>query len=146
MEIGVASRANVEQVFGKPSWEGPAEKEPVDEDGPDAILLEYKEVGGFTGGTTLVLDAQTGKVKAISLYPQKPLPLEKLIRQYGERYIERESALGPCPTVEELRAFRPPEEREYPIFLVYPQRGMYLSVEKNKVVSQISYLDKCGDY
>jgi hypothetical protein len=142
--LGKSKKANVARTFGKPVWSG----HPEDEfDHPVASLLsyEYENVGGFEGRTVVMMNRRTGVVESISLSVsyQKPLPLGKALEKYGSDYIERESALGPCPTAKEIRNFKPPAKREYPVFFVYPQKGMYISVEQGNNVREITYMLRC---
>jgi hypothetical protein len=144
-KLGKSTKADVERAFGKPVWSGhPIYEEPEGEV-KDELLYEYENVGGFDGRTSVYLDARRGVVKAISLYPnyQKPLSFNDAIAQYGNEYTERGSKLGPCPTAKELRGYKPQHGREYPIFLVYPQRGMYVSIDRDNKVQEIGYLLRC---
>ena len=145
LELGKATRADVERAFGRPVWSGhPIYEEPEGEVG-DEFLYEYENVGGFDGRTSVYLNARSGVVRAISLYPnhRRPLSFNDAVARYGKEYIERGSDLGPCPTAEELRGYKPPGRREYPIFLVYPESGMYVSVGPNNQVQEVSYLLRC---
>lgn len=142
--LGESKKADVARTFGKPVWSGHPEDE-LDNPVESLLSYEYENVGGFEGRTAVIMNRRTGVVESISLSVsyQKPLPLDKALAQYGRDYIERESALGPCPTAKELRNFKRPAEREYPIFLVYPHKGMYISVERDNNVREIVYLLRC---
>lgn len=142
LTLGKSMKIDVERRFGKPIWSGAPEEKLTDDPSEDELLYEYENVGGVKGRTTVVLGERTGVVKAIDIYPQQ-LSMKKVIEQYGKEYIERESSLGPCPSEDEIRNFRPLREREYPIFLVYPQLGMYISVQKDGTVLEIGYLVSC---
>ncbi len=139
-----STKADAERIFGKPVWSGHPEDE---RDNPVKSLISYKyeNVGGFEGRTVIWTKARTGVITDILLYPseQKPIPIEKVGEKYGTDYIELESGLGPCPTPKEIRKYKPPIRREYPIFFVYPRKGMIVSVAANNKVQEISYLSKC---
>ena len=145
LKLGKSTKADVERAFGKPVWSGhPIYEEPEGEV-EDELLYEYENVGGFNGRTSVYLDARSGVVKAISLYPnyQRPISLEQTIEKYGRGYIERRSKLGPCPTPKEERLYGGAKEREYPAFLVYPQKGLYVSVNRDNRVQEIGFLVRC---
>jgi hypothetical protein len=145
MTLGKSTKADVERTFGKPIWSGhPIYEESVGQV-KDEILYEYENVGGFYGQTSVHLDVRSGVIKAITLYPnnQEPITLEEAIKLYGGGYIERDSRLGPCPTSKELRNYKQQQKREYPVSLVYPHKGMYVSVDRDNKVGHISYLVRC---
>jgi hypothetical protein len=145
LKLGKSTKADVERAFGKPVWSGhPIYNEPEGEV-KDELLYEYQNVGGFDGRTSVYLDARSSAVKAISLYPdyRRPISLEQAVEKYGGGYIERGSKLGPCPTPKEVRVYGGDKEREYPIFLVYPQKGLYVSIDRDKRVQEIGLLVRC---
>jgi hypothetical protein len=145
MTLGKSTRADIERAFGKPIWSGPPIYEEPEGEVKDEILYEYENVGGFYGRTSVYLDVRSGVIKAITLYPnyQRPITLEEAIKLYGGGYIERESGLGPCPTSKELRNYKQKQEREYPVSLIYPHKGMYVSVDRDNKVNHICYLARC---
>ena len=144
LKLGRSKKADVERAFGKPAWSGHPEDE---KDNPVASLLsyEYENVGGFEGRTVVIMDKRTGVVRDILLYPpdRKPLPLKLVIEKFGKDYIERDSDLGPCPTRRELRDFKRPLVPEHPIFLVYPEKGLYVGVDAEGDVPVITYMERC---
>jgi hypothetical protein len=144
LRLGKAKRVDVERTFGKPAWSGHPEDE-YDNPVENMLSYEYENVGGFEGRTVIWMKARTGVVTDIILYPpyQKPLPSKGVLEKLGADYIERESALGPCPTAKEVRKFNRMKRREYPIFLVYPRKGMYVAVDANGNVQDISYMLRC---
>jgi len=140
--LGQSTKSDVERIFGKPIWSGLPEEELIDDD-EDELLYEYKNVGNVIGQLTVVLGARSKLVKAVDIYPQQSITIRQIVEQYGDKYIERESELGPCPTEMELRNFKPSPKREYPIFRVYPQLGMYIAISSDNTVSHIGYLARC---
>lgn len=141
LTTGKSTKADVRRVFGQPLWEGAAENEELD-GGEAQLLYEYIDVGGMRGRTSIYFNARTGVIESISLYPQQ-LFLKHILAKYGSDYFERASKLGPCPTAEEIHDFRPPKEREYPYFIVYPQRGMFVSIQEDGAVLEIGYRSHC---
>jgi hypothetical protein len=141
--IGKSTKEDVKRRFGKPIWEGPPEEKLIETDSEGELLYEYVNVGDIKGQTTIVLGARTGIVKAIEIYPQQVITLQEVFKRYGNNYIERPSNLGPCPTNEVVRNFKPLKEREYPFFLVYPEEGMYISIQRDSTVLEIGYVMRC---
>jgi hypothetical protein len=140
---GQSSRQDVEKVFGKPGWEGKPEAEPGDEP-TDDVMYDYKNVGGLKGRTSVIFDARSGLVKVIYLYPQG-LTMEQAVAQYGKHYVKRGKGLGACPTADDVReSRRQPPPDEYPIFLVYPQSGLYVTVQSDNTVLEVGYLADCS--
>ena len=142
--LGQSTASEVEQVFGKPLWVGPPEEKLIDDETEEELLYEYTDVGGIKGQTTIVLGARTKIIKAIDIYPKQPVTLRHIVTKYGNEYVQRESKLGPCPTQDEVRNFKPGANREYPLFLVYPHLGMYVSLSETEKISHIGYLANCS--
>ena len=143
LTVGKSTKADIERKFGEPVWSGPPEEKLVEADEEEELLYEYLNVGDIVGRTTFVLGARSGVIKAIEIYPQQDVTLQEVIRKYGSSYIERPSNLGPCPTDREVSEFKALKEREYPYFLVYPERGMYISIQKDGTVLEIGYIIRC---
>ena len=142
--LGKSKKAAVLRVFGKPKLI----VHPEDEyDNPVESLIDYvyENVGGFDGRTEIIMRARTGVVIAVWLSPpyQRPFLLDRALEKYGNEYIRRESGLGPCPTAKEIREYKPPPVEEYPVFFVYPQKGVYFAVDQDKKVAAIYYEAKC---
>ena len=144
LTLGKSKQADVARVFGKPARSGHPEDE-YDNPVERQLSYEYENVGGFKGRTVILMDARSRVVTDIFLYPseQQPLSLTKALEEYGTDYIERESGLGPCPTAKELRNFKRHTKREYPIFLVYPHKGVFVSFSEDEHVKEIGYMLRC---
>ncbi|MEA2559836.1 MAG: hypothetical protein QOH06_1340 [Acidobacteriota bacterium] len=142
--IGRSRSADVLRVLGKPMWTG----HPEDEyDNPVESLLsyEYKNPAGFDGRITAVMKASSGKLIEVYVNPTDSIPLSTILERYGTDYVERDSELGPCPTAEELRTYEPSREPGYPYprFLVYPQKGMYVSLSSPSWAQYIVFTLRC---
>ena len=141
LALGKSKKADVLRLFGKPS----AIVHPEDEyDNPVRSLISfyYYNVGGLQGNTEITMRIKTGVVTTIILYPDD-LTFENVIERFGTNYIERDMNLGPCPTAREKKASRPSREKNYPLFLVYPQKGLYVFVGEENKVRAIVYLLSC---
>jgi hypothetical protein len=143
LTLGKSKRANVERAFGKPAWSGHPE-DGLDNPMENFLSYEYDNVGGFDGRTVVIMGRHSGVVQVIYVYPspQRPLSRSDAVQRYGGDYVERESSDGPCPMASELRHQRP-AAREYPIFLAYPEKGVYFSVQSDGTVLEIGYMLRC---
>ncbi|MEK6324768.1 MAG: hypothetical protein AABN33_24260 [Acidobacteriota bacterium] len=142
LRLGRSTETDVMQVFGRPAWKGPPEEKLIDSDPEMELLLEYRNVGGVKGRTTIVIDARTRIVKAIDVYPEH-LTRGRAISLFGGNYVVRDEGLGPCPREERIKQSKPSAQRKYPIWLVYARRGLYVSVNKDDTVLEIGYLARC---
>jgi hypothetical protein len=140
--LGRSNKTDVRRTFGIPVWVGPPESAPLEKSRRGELLYEYEDVGAIKGRTSILLDKRTGLLKGISIYPQH-LTLEEVRKQYGINYIERDNALGPCPLERELHNYIPPQAREYPFFLIYPQLGLFVSIQRDSTVLEIGYVSHC---
>ena len=144
LTLGKSKRADVERAFGRPVWSGHPE-DGLDNPMENFLSYEYDDVGGFEGRTVVIMGRRSGVVEVIYLYPpyQHPLSRSVAVERYGGDYIERESAAGPCHTGKELRRLKRPAEREYPVFIAYPHKGMYFSVQRDESVLEIGFMLRC---
>jgi hypothetical protein len=144
LKLGKSTKADVKRTFGKPAWVGHPEDE-YDNPVENMIAYEYEKAGGFEGRTAIWMKRHSGVITEIILYPSdtKPLSWQKILNEFGSDYIERESSLGPCPTTKDLHRFKPSQRREYPIFFVYKQKGLYVSVNESNNVQEIVYMERC---
>jgi hypothetical protein len=146
LTLGKSKRPDVERVFGRPAWSGHPE-DTYDNPVPSLISYEYENVGAFDGRTVIIMDRRTEVVAEIYLYPdhrKPPITLKDILARYGDLYTERDSALGPCPTAQERSRYRPPPRREFPFFMLYPGRGMYISIDSELKVQEIVFLRGCA--
>ena len=144
LTLGKSTRADVARLFGKPQWSG----HPEDEyDNPVASLLsyEYENVGGFRGRIAIIMKRRSGVVVEVLLHPadEQALTVKQVIDEYGNGYVERGPDLGICPTEKESRYNKSPKEKQYPYFLVYPRRGMFITINSDQRVQEIAYILRC---
>jgi hypothetical protein len=131
----------VEKTLGKPVWSGTPEEAIVEENRENELWYEYDGAEEFQGRTTVVMNSK-GVVTAVLVYPQK-LFLDRALRLLGSNYLRREGKMGPCPTEAELRQSKVSTVSDFPYFLVYPEQGMYISVEEDNTILEIGYLLRC---
>ncbi len=142
--LGKSRRASLVRKFGKPVWMG----HPEDEyDNPVKSLIKYnfENVGGFKGETWVVMNRRTGVIIDVALYPSEDnrISRQQIVERYGSDFIERDDRLGPCPAAKELRTYKQPEKIEPLMFLVYPRKGMYVTIDYDHTAREIVYLMKC---
>jgi hypothetical protein len=146
LTLGKSKRLDVERVFGRPEWSGHPE-DAMDNPIPSLISYEYENVGAFDGRTVIIMDRRSEIVAEIYLYPdyrKPPITLKDVLARYGELYTERDGALGPCPTAQEISRYKPPPQRKFPFLMLYPGRGMYVSIDSDLKVQAIVFLRKCA--
>lgn len=139
-----STRRDVRKIFGKPDWSGHPEDE-RDNAIPHMLRDEFVNVGGFGGRVAVNMRKRGTVVYSIEVYPpddRQPL-FDDVVAEFGGDYIERDTALGPCPTAAELRAHEPPAERDSLVFRVYPHKGYYITVVRSGHVREIVFLSKC---
>jgi hypothetical protein len=140
--LSTSTKIQVERLFGKPIWSGEPEREEVNENSEEELLYEYEDICDVKGRTSIFFNARTGIVRSISVYP-KQLSLKQVIERYGDEYIKRDRNLGPCLTKEEKQNYKPSEITNYPVFYVYLQKGIYVSIQKDESVLEIGYVNQC---
>lgn len=153
IKIGKSTRDNVVKKFGTPSWEGEEQIEAEPEDiqehiekhGGRRIMLEYKNVGGFEGRVTVFYSEKSKIVNEILLYPEQPISKEWLTSKYGKNFIELYNDERICSALEHKLRFEKKRIRESPQFLVFPEIGMYASVDGGESADLIGFSLICND-
>jgi len=140
LQLGKATNADVIKMFGKPDYEG----NPDDEyDSPDKsrIFYSYEKTDSFYERIQFIMDARSKILLEVWLNSnyQKPLMLEKAIEMFGDDFFELKFQKGRCL----FKRFRKTENREYPFYIAYPQKGIQLFVTDQNEVGTIYYLAKC---
>jgi len=142
--LGKSRRRDVRRILGKPGWSG----HPEDEyDNPVMSMSrdEFENVAGFDGRIAVNM-RRNGVVESIELNPayERRPSFDEFAAEFGSDFVERDDALGPCPTAAELRAYRPRPSRlrDTLVFRVYPRKGFYIALEGGRV-REIVYLSRC---
>ncbi len=143
IKIGISDVKLIVKLWGNPIWEGDAEEKVFSKDEDEETLLEYKNVANIEGQISVTIGKKTGVVKAIAVYPDSKPSFEDIVLKYGENFLLRDSDEGICNTekIQENKKLEPNSMKQ-PIFLVYPTKGMYVSIDGNKV-NHYGYLAKC---
>lgn len=144
IKLGISNVETVRELWGSPIWEGDTEEKVFSKDNEEEKLLEYKNIANVTGQVSVTIGKKTNLVKAIAIYPDSPPTLQEVVSEYGEDYIRRNADQGICsnernPENKNLT----PDKVKYPIFLVYPSKGIYISINDSGKVNHFGYLVKC---
>lgn len=161
IEIGKTTKEDLIGKFGKPFYEGAEALEGEDADVEKAlarhsgkrILLEFKDVGGMNGKTSVFVGEKDKIVQAIALYPAKPFTREEIIERYGDAFIEKLSNESICSAVEKSpprdyndnRKVSTESNANPPEMLVFPEKGMYASFDAEGKFDLLGFSLKCGD-
>jgi len=148
LKFGKSTVKDVKRIFGKPEWEGPPEGAPEDnsfsEDSEDEILLQYANVGEAKDYLDITVGKKSKVVKAIAVYSNSRPTKQEIISEYGLDFFEIESWEPMC-IEKERQPGESHKKMKYPIALVYPNKGMYVSIQSDNRVNHIGYLVKCTD-
>jgi len=142
--LGKSTYKDLKQVFGKPRWEGENEEKDFENDSEFEILLQYDNQGVGKEAANILIGEKTRIVKSIYYLPYPRTPEQEAIATFGSNYFERETGESICVWDNPKRG---PSNRklQYPVMLVYPEKGMILGVDKHKTVMFVSFPYKCVD-
>lgn len=143
LKIGKSTEKDVKKLLGNPIWEGAPEEKVYRNESEDEILLDYGGISGLDGAV-VTIGKETRIVKAIVIYPNNKQTKENIISEYGLDFFEIESHQSICIN-EGYKFGEHNKEIKYPTVLVYPNKGMYVSITNDRKVSQIGFLLKCPD-
>jgi|SRR5215213_3402613 len=139
---GVSTYNDVKKSLGNPRWEGGNEEQTFESDPEVELLLQYSNVGSEQQGVEVVIGKKTKLVKAISFYPNPEMTKQEAILKYGSDYFETSAGESLC-VKDNLKREVSEKHLNYPILLVYPERGMTITVGRDNTVSLVSLLYKC---
>jgi hypothetical protein len=142
LKPGKATYNDVKKILGNPRWEGGNEDPLFENDSEFELLLQYANVGAEEQAVEVVIGRKTKIVKAISFYPNPEMTKQEAILKYGTDYFETASGESICVR-ENLKKGVSEKHLDYPILLVYPEKGMTVTVGEDGMVSQVSLLYKC---
>ncbi len=134
---GKSTYDDVIKILGKPRLEGSENEEDKDfEKDPEFnALLEYSTRVDVTVGK------KTKIVKSIGIsYPD--MKKQEAIDKYGSNYFENNSGSS-CFTEDQKRGPSGKQNVNYPISLVYPEKGMTIVIAENNDVVGIWFLNRC---
>jgi hypothetical protein len=149
LKLGDSTLTDVKKQFGKPIFEGPNQEKVYTEDAEDEILVQYrnvKEADVQLGSMLLdfIVGKKTKVVKAVAIYTGTLLRREDILSKYGNDYFEIESWESFC--IDKNRMPGPSVKKlNYPVVLVYPNKGMYVLLHEQNYVIHIGYAMKCMD-
>ncbi len=142
LKLGKSTYKDVKKLFGKPIWEGRNQDNTFESDPEFEILLQYSYQGTGKESADIVIGKKTKIIKAISYLPYPEMTRQEAISKFGSDYFEIESWESFCIKDNRKRGSSQ-KKLNYPIALVYPEKGMYVSIRKDNTVMHIGYLYKC---
>lgn len=145
LKLGKATEEDVRNAFGKPIWEGPPEEKAFGNDPEEEIWLGYENVAGVEGRTVMTIGEKTKILKAVALYPERARTREEVISEYGSDFFEIESSESMCINENYKKKEIKNEKHKYPIVLVFPNKGMYVSINNDNKADHTGFLVKCPD-
>lgn len=142
LHLGQSTYKDVKKLFGKPRWEGGNEEKTFEGDPEFEILLQYPNQGIGKEAVEIVIGEKTKIVKAISYLPYPEMTRQEAISKFGSDYFEIDSAESLC-IKDNLKRGSSDKKLDYPISLVYPEKGMYVLIGDDNKVMHIGFLYKC---
>jgi hypothetical protein len=145
LTLGISTRTEVKNRFGEANWEGTPEEKAFLDENEGETEIEYKNISSIEGVVVITLGKKSQIVKAITIYPNNPKSREEIVAEYGSDFFEVASYESMCikPNRQIGANFKPLSD--YPIALVYPNKGMYISIPEQNLISHIGYSFKCLD-
>jgi hypothetical protein len=140
--LGKSTYADMKRLFGEPRWEGGNEETYFENDSEFEMLLQYSNQGIGKEAADIVIGRKSKIVKSISILPFPKLTRQEAINQYGSDYVEISAGESFCID-KSVRRGDSESPLSYPVLLVYPEKGMIISIRDDNSVMQIGYLYKC---
>jgi hypothetical protein len=138
---GRSTYRDIKRVFGKPRWEGQNEDKTFENDAEFELLLQYAYQGPGKEAADVIIGEKTKLVKAITYIPNPQLTKQEAIATFGTNYFEIASSDPLCIRADAMRG--PGSESRFPRLLVYPEKGMYVSIREDNSVIQVGFSYKC---
>lgn len=140
---GKSTYEDVKKLFGKPRWEGSNDEKAFESDSELEILLQYSGNAKGKESIEVVTGEETKIVKAFSVRPYPGITKQEAITKFGPDYFEIGSGESMCITGNK----KGPSEKklEFPMMLVYPNKGMYVLIDEDNKVNHFGFTYKCAD-
>ncbi len=145
LKLGTSTKTEVKSLLGEASYEGIPEENTFLDEREGEIEMEYKNPLSVDGVILITVGMKSLKVKAISYYPNNPKSREEIIAKFGSHFFEVASYESMCIKTNHQMGSNFKKLNDYPISLVYPNQGMYVSIQDQNLVSHIGYSFKCFD-
>lgn len=138
---GQSTYKDVKKILGKPRSEGPdPESETEKEVGQDS---EFNTLMQYSTGIEVTVGTVTKIVKSIGT-PYPRMTKQQAVEKYGSEYFETDSASS-CITNDQQRGTSGKKDLKYPVWLVYPEKGLMIIVGKDNNVIGIWFLNRCDN-
>lgn len=142
IELGVSTYEDVKKLLGEPRWEGDNEETVFRGDREPEILLQYGQVTSLKVPVDIIIGEETRVVKALSYLPVPELSLEAALTTFGSDFFEI-SPTAPSCSLEPTARGRLSKELPRPFMLAYPEKGMYVSVDKADKIMRVDFAYRC---
>jgi hypothetical protein len=147
LKLGRSTLADVKKKFGKPIWEGSNQEKVFTDESDDEILVQYRNVAGIDAqfgrvNIDFIIGKKTKVVKWVTLYTEAQLNKKDILSRFGNDYFEIESWGSTC-----IEKSRKPgssgKKMNSPFALVYPNKGMYISIRDDNYVDSVQFAMRC---
>jgi hypothetical protein len=130
LQLGKSTVADVRRIFGEPKYI----IHPEDEyDNPIETRLDYV----YDGSPQIIIDKKSKIV--VEIWGGDFSTLREATAKYGNDFYELEFTEKGCV----FKEYEEQRNRQYPLYLAYPQYGFYFCLNEENDVLVISYVAKC---
>lgn len=148
--LGRSTYDDIIKLWGKPHHEAEFAGDPVERENgfpmPELMTeLQYRnrDLDGKRANVGVLMGYETRLVKSISYYLDE-FTKGEAIRKFGSDYYPITTQASTC--IERSQARKQNRQlnwMDYPIMLVYQQKGMLVQVRENNNVMMVNYVDRC---
>jgi hypothetical protein len=145
LKLGESTKTEVKSLFGEPTYEGVPEENAFLNEREGEIEMEYRDLPSVDGVIVITLGKKSLVLKAVTFYPNNPKSREEIVAEFGSDFFEVASHESMCIKPNSQIGSNFKHLNEYPIALVYPNKGMYISIQEQNLIAHIGYSFKCFD-
>lgn len=142
LALGTSTYDDVKRSFGEPSWEGDTEDKVFDADSEYELMLTYGQNTHQKGPITFILGKETRVLKALHYIPMPEMSVDEALEEFGNEFFIVEPGVTKCGLKEEARGMLTGKPAR-PFSLVYPEKGMYVSITHHDTVLHVGFLYRC---
>ncbi len=141
--LGKSKYDDLIKLWGKPLFERDfaSQDEELDPDLETELAYRNVEIDNLKPSIGVVIENKSHLVKVISLFFDE-MTKDEAIRKYGSDYYLVTSQDSDCIDKSQKKE-KDIGKFSYPISLVYPQKGMSISIRNDNTVMMVNYTDKC---
>jgi hypothetical protein len=146
--LGKSKYEDIVKLWGDPNYKAEFAADPYEPKSGEILPETQLELGyrnikidGFLHNVGVLVGNETRLVKTISLNIDE-MTKDEAVQKYGSDYYLIFSSDSTCIDKSQKRK-KKVSEQDYPIKLVYPQKGMSILVKNDNTVMMVNYTDKC---